>query len=410
MATHDRLRVLVVHNRYQQRGGEDVVFESEAALLAEAGHAVRTLVLDNSSIRARESVGDRIRLAADTVWSRRSARIVTRAVRDFRPDVMHAHNTFPLWSPSIFRAAARQGVATVATLHNYRLVCPSANLYRDGGPCMDCVGRTIAWPSVVHRCYRGSRLQTAVVAGMLAANRLNRTFDIDIHAYIALTPFVRARLVAGGLPPELVHVKPNFVSPDPGASAEPRSGFLFAGRLTEEKGIRLLIEAAQQMKATGIEIRVAGTGPLEEELRAVARQAPELHPLGEIPRQQLFGELRRSIAAVVPARWYEPFGLIVAEAYATGTAVVAASIGGLADLVSAETGLLLRDGTVEDLVSALVWADGHRPEMAQLGSNARAVFEARYSATSNLEQLLGIYEQAISTAHAQFRSDRGYRP
>ena len=396
----DKRRILVVHNRYQQPGGEDVVFESESALLARSGHTVRKLALDNAAIGELTSPGQRLRLAAETVWSRRAAHLVRREIREFGPDILHAHNTFPLWSPSIFDAATEEGVAVVATLHNYRLICPSANLYRDGGVCTDCVGRRIPWPAVVHACYRDSRVQTAAVTAMLSLNNLRHTFDTDVHAFIALTPSARAELVAGGLRADLVHIKPNFVDPDPGTSTAPRSGFLFAGRLTEDKGVGTLIDAARQLRATGIEIRVAGAGPLEGALRDAAQQLPGLHVLGQVSRQQLYEELGRSVAALVPSQWYEPFGLVVAEAYATGTPVIASRMGGLTDLVSTRTGMLIAPANADELAAAMRWATEHSDAMLETGHAARALFEKEFSAPRNLERLLEIYDAALERATA----------
>ncbi len=388
-----QLRVLVVHNRYQQAGGEDVVFEAETELLRRAGHAVETMVMDNDSISGHMSVGERARLAARTAWSTRSARMIRQAVRSWRPHVMHAHNTFPLWSPSIFAAARREGVATVLTLHNYRLICPSADLFRDGHPCEDCVGRTVAWPGVRHACYRDSRLQTGTVAAMLAFNRGRRTWQRDIDAYIALTDFARTRLLRGGLPSDRIHVKPNFLYPDPGPSSEARSGFLFAGRLTDEKGVRTLIEAARSI-TSGEELRVAGTGPLDDELRVAAATIPSLRVLGQLDRAELLLEMGRSTALVVPSLWYEGFPMTVVEAFATGTPVIASRLGSLAEVITDGTGLLFEASSGRALSDALAWAGDHIPDMAERGREARRVFETKYGAAANLAQLLSIYDTA----------------
>ena len=307
---------------------------------------------------------------------------------------MHAHNTFPLWSPSIFSAAREEGVPTVLTVHNYRLVCPSADLYRDSHPCEDCLGRPIAWPSVLHSCYRESRLQTGTVAAMLAVNRARGTWHRDVDAFIALTEFARSRLAQGGLPARRIHVKPNFIDPDPGPSSHPRSGLLFAGRLTEEKGVRTLVQALRTAELAHIDVRIAGSGPLEAELRAAAATMPNVHVLGRVSRAQILELMGRSIALVVPSEWYEGFPVTVAEAFATATPVIASRLGSLAEIVSDETGVMFEPGDAGSLRAALTWAVDNAAVMAERGQSARRAFDESYAADANLSLLLSIYGRA----------------
>src|SRR5512134_2945705 len=210
-------RVLVVHDRHQSPGGENAVVDAEVALLRGRGHVVATYLRDNA---------DR---------ARRSVREVADAVATFRPDVIHAHNTFALLSASLYWAACRSGVPVVQTLHDFRLLCVQATLLRAGGVCMDCVGRA-PWRGVLHRCDRGSALRSAAAAATLAAHRALGTYRDKIARYIALNEFCRAMFVAGGLPAERIAVKPNFVDLPPPAD-EPRAGGLYVGRLAPEKGI-----------------------------------------------------------------------------------------------------------------------------------------------------------------------------
>jgi hypothetical protein len=190
------MRQLLVHNRYQQPGGEDAVFEAEAALLQRHGHDVEQWVEDNREIPTTPTA----RLAAHTVWSSPAVRRLEAILHRTRPEVVHFHNTFPLISPAAYVTCRRQGVPVVQTLHNYRLICPNAMLFRDGHPCEECVGRVVPWPGVVHACYRGSRAQTAVAAAMLATHRVRGTWTRDVDVYVALTQFARGKFLRGGLP------------------------------------------------------------------------------------------------------------------------------------------------------------------------------------------------------------------
>src|SRR5690606_3101975 len=196
-ATTTRLnvRVLLVHNHYQQPGGEDQVFREEGALLERFGHTVFRYVLHNDDV---EGIG-RAALAARTLWSRPAYRDVERIVRAEGIEVVHVHNTLPLASPAVYWAARKAGAAVVQTLHNFRLLCPGATLFRDGRPCTECLGR-LPLPAVRHACYRGSRSATAAVAAMLTAHCALGTWRRAVDRYIALTPFARDLFVRGGLP------------------------------------------------------------------------------------------------------------------------------------------------------------------------------------------------------------------
>src|SRR5690606_36035315 len=233
------LTVLMVHNRYLQRGGEDVAFETDCRLLREAGDTVDVYEEDNRRV---EALG-KARSAARAVWSVETYRRIRDRLRRTRYDCVHVHNFFPLVSPAVYHAARAEGVAVIQTLHNFRLVCPKATLFRDGRVCEDCVGRRVPWPAILHSCYRGSRGATLAVSAMIVAHRMLRTWRSAVHAYIALTEFGRAKFVEAGLPADRIVVRPNCVHPDPGVGGHEGGFVLYVGRLSEEKGIRVLLDA-----------------------------------------------------------------------------------------------------------------------------------------------------------------------
>lgn len=380
------MRILVAHNSYMQRGGEDAVVEAEVALLRHHGHQVTLLERDNHEIG---NIGTG-RLALDTLWSNDTVRRCRIAITDFRPDVIHIHNTFPLISPSIYWAAA--GVPVVQTLHNFRLLCPQAMLLRDGRVCEDCVGH-LPWRAAVHGCYRGSRAQSALLGGMLATHRALGTWSGKIARYIALNEFCRAKFIAGGLPAERIAVKPNFADV-PTAPAGPdgeRRGGLFVGRLSPEKGVALLLDAMDLVP--GADIRIAGDGPLRG--LVAARQEPRR--LGALAAGAVLDHMGRAAYLVMPSLWYENAPRTLIEAFACGLPVIASRLGALAELIDdGRTGLLFEPGNAADLADRIRWTESNPAELRRMGAAARAEYEARYTPQANYLRLAEIYREATT--------------
>ena len=379
------MRILFVHNTYQHRGGEDTVVESEIALLRAHGHEVETYTRSNDDVGSMSSPV----LARQTLWSDRTQRDLAELVRDFKPDVIHAHNTFPLISPSLYWVAARANVPVVQTLHNFRLMCLNALFLREGKVCEDCLGH-LPWRGVVRSCYRGSPAASTVLAGMLTLHRGLGTYRHKVARYIALNGFCRDKFIEGGLPAERVVVKPNFVDAAAPVEAE-RSGLLFVGRLSVEKGIDTLAQAVRRLP--GAALRVAGDGPkagLLDGISGVTR-------LGSLPGEAVRTEMARASALVVPSIWYENFPRTIVEAFAAGLPVIASRIGALAEIVSeGKTGLLFEPGSPADLADKMAWAQSHPDEMAVMGRHARAQYEAEFSPGVNYRRLMEIYGEAMA--------------
>ena len=396
----DPQRVLLVHNRYQQGGGEDTVFEEEGALLERHGHRVERLVVDNDAIETERGLRGQLQLAIGTVWSRDAVRLVTDRLVAMRANVMHVHNTLPLLSPAVHVAARRLGIASVQTLHNYRLSCPAATFFRDGAPCEDCRGKTVTWPAVLHSCYRGSATASAAVTAMLAVHRVRRTWTRDVTAFIALTAFAKDRLLSAGLPPGRVVVKPNFLGFDPGPPETDGEGYLYVGRLSPEKGIDTLLEGWRELASAvtlpfTATLRIGGVGPLEGQVHEAAAAVPSIVPLGRLDQGQVIEELQAARALIVPSLWYEGCPLVVIEAFAAGRPVIASSLGSLKEMVTDRvTGLLIDPGDKHALANAVRWAEEHPTEMIRMGEAARAEYLNRYTADVNYRQLAAIYTAA----------------
>ena len=382
------LRVLVAHNRYRAIGGEDAAFNAEVALLRERGHVVQTLEEDSHNIR--EVAG--IPLTGTSVWSESARSRVLEAMEAGRPDVAHFHNIHPLFTPSVYDACEERGVPVVQTLHNYRLICPAATLYRSGKVCELCVGRSVPWPSIVFACYRGSRVQSAVVTGMLSHHNTRGTWQTKVGGFIGLTQFMRGKLIEGGLPPERIHLKPNFVHPDPGVKEGDGEFALFVGRLNPEKGIPTLLQAWEQIDEE-IPLHILGEGPLAAQVARSAQGSHTIRVLGQQPRHVVLGAMKRARFLVFPSGWYEGFPMVIAEAFACGVPVLAAGLGSAAEIVSdGRTGRLYAPDDPQDLADKARWAWDHPQECQEMGREARGDYERLYTAESNYRTLLGIYQ------------------
>jgi glycosyltransferase involved in cell wall biosynthesis len=382
------VRVLLVHNHYQQPGGEDQVFREEGALLESRGHTVLRYTLHNDEVAAQGPAA----LAARTVWSRPAYRAVARLVREGGVEVVHVHNTLPLASPAVYWAARQAGAAVVQTLHNFRLVCPGALLLRDGRPCTACLGR-LPLPALRHACYRGSRPASAAVAAMLAAHRALGTWQHAVDRYVALTPFAREVFVRGGLPAEKVAVKPNFLRADPGAG-EGGGGFaLFVGRLSPEKGLGPLLEAWRRHPDLP-PLKVVGDGPL-----AGAVQAAPVEWLGARPREHVLALMQAAEVLVCPSLAWEGMPMTVVEAFACGLPVVASDHGAMAGMVDETAGLRVPPGDPAALAAAVRALVADAPRRARLRRGARRLFEAHYTAARNHDLLLQLYRDAFEARY-----------
>lgn len=381
------MKVLILHNAYREPGGEDAVVAAERRLLTEAGHDVHLATVSNEAIRTgRQKLSTLVRAPCDPARRDWTAALVSRT----GAEIVHVHNFFPLLTPAVHAAAAQAGCAVVQTLHNYRLLCAGGTFLRDGEPCEKCLGGTRLW-GVAHRCYRGSLPGSAAVAAMQWRAERMRTWQRDVHGFIALSAFARAKFIEGGLPADRISVKPNVAPENPAVAAAARRGVLFVGRLSREKGVAVLLEAARALPRTAVTI--IGDGPDRAALEAMA--PPNVRFAGRQPPEQVAAAMAAAACLVVPSLWYEGFPMVVAEAFAAGLPVVASDIGALAEIVGdGRHGLLFRAGDPADLSGKLSAAlsSGVLP---RLGERAGRTYRERLSPEANLRQLVLIYERAI---------------
>jgi glycosyltransferase involved in cell wall biosynthesis len=380
--------VVLVYNHFRTPGGDAVMFEAEADLLRRRGWRVATVSDATPDVLG---AAQRVALGAEAVWSRRWRRRFHTVMTRLRPDVVHVHNTFPVMSPSVLYAAKEGGARVVQTLHDFRLVCPSAICYRDGAPCEDCVGRQVAWPALAHGCYRGSRVQSAAPVAMLAMHRALGTWDRAVDRFLAPSTSQVDVLVRGGIPAERIRVVPNFVDPDPGLGGADRPYCLFVGTLSEHKGVGIMLEAWAGL--SDVPLKVVGSAPTRgEDARSGPREVAGVEFLGRRPRREVLQLMRAARLLIVPSTWYEVAPMAILEAFACGVPVVASRVGSLIELVEdGVQGLLFSPGDARDLAAKVRGAWDHREETERMGAEARCTYERRFTADAHYAHLLEAY-------------------
>jgi glycosyltransferase involved in cell wall biosynthesis len=386
------MKLLLCHNHYQQKGGEDQVFAAESALLESRGHQVIRHTIHNDAVAGLSL----LRLAIRTVWSSSSYRAIRALIRRERPDVVHFYNTFPLLSPSVYYAARAEGRPVVQSLHNYRLMCANASFFRSGRICEDCLGKFLPLDGLMHRCYRGSRAATLAVTAMLVAHRLLRTWSKMVDIYLAgVTDFSSEKFVEGGIPAAKLVLKPNFVFPDPGPGSGKGGYALFIGRLVHEKGVEVLLDAWKRI-GNRVPLKIIGDGPLAPLLSKAADGGGGITWLGSKSLPDTHEILKEAAFLVFPSIWYEALPRTIVDSFAVGTPVLASDVGAMSRLVAdGRTGRHFRTGDPNDLAEKALWLAGQPKELAAMRSAAREEYRLKYTAERNYGMLMDAYQRAI---------------
>ncbi|MBM7867975.1 glycosyltransferase [Heliobacterium gestii] len=386
------MRVLVIHNRYRDAGGEDRSSQAEVELLRRFGHEVKVIERSNRQI---DSYGwwERLRLLDRAAWNREALREVGQAVRDWRAEIVHVHNFFPLFSPAIHIGARQAGAATVQHLHNFRLICLNGVMLRKGRRCERCVGRTPV-QGIVHGCYRRSVFASAVVAHMLQVNRCRDLWREAVDAFIVPGDHSRQLFIAGGLPADRLHVKPNVVDGRQRVGMDMTEGeeALYVGRLSEEKGVGVLLDA---WPGIGHALTITGDGPLRSPLEIRAQGLPVTFT-GALPADQVMARMQRSRVVIVPSICHETFGRTIVEAYACGKPVIASRLGNLPDIVvDGVTGFLVEPGNAADLADKAKRLLNDRELARRMGKAAHEAYQQGFTAEKNYQALMSIYRDAL---------------
>jgi len=371
------MKVVVAHNRYSsaQPSGENRIVDTEIEQLRAAGVEVVPFLRSSDEIGALP-VTQKALLPVSPIRAAPAQRALTALIETEKPDLLHLHNPYPLISPWIVRTAHAHGLPVVHTVHNYRQVCANGLYFRDGHVCHDCRGRAFPLPAVVHSCYRGSRAQSAVMATALTVHR--GTWR-SVDRYLALTSAIADHLRDFGIPAERIVVKPNSV-PDPGPPAPLGEGFLFAARLSAEKGLPLLLDAWSRNPVGTL--RIAGDGPL----RSLVESRSDVVFLGPQNHEGVLAAMRDSAVVLAPSTWHDVLPTVILEGLAAGRPVLGTDLGGIPYLVG-DAGWTVPP-TVDDLAAALPVASA---TAAQVAPRARERYESTFTPELITARLVDVY-------------------
>ena len=386
------MKVLLVHNSYQQKGGEDSVFEAEYELLKNHGNQVKKFVFDNNDIK---SFKDKIFVSFKAIYNPNSKELFKNAIRQFRPDIIHVHNLFYLASPSILYEANRQNIPVVLTLHNYRLICAGALLLRNAKPCELCTKMIFPVYGIINRCYQNSLTKTTQIALTTSIHKILGTWKNRIQKFIVLTEFSKSIFLQSSLKPKntQIEVKPNFVQDyGTGEFNNRKDFFLFVGRLSVEKGIEILLKGFDH---SGFKLEIIGDGPLKKNVEKHCQENDTSTYWGFQSKAFIMSKLKTCLALVFPSIWYEGMPITILEAFSTGTPIIASDIGNINAIVqNGYNGFHFKTGDPAALNQKLKEVRGHK-ELQIYAENARKTYDSHYSPEKNYELLMDIYQKLL---------------
>ena len=393
------MRILLVHNRYRSGApsGENRVVDQEGEALAALGHEVMRFGRSSDEIE-QWSVAKKASLPVRTIWSRETYRDLKAVLREHRPEVVHVHNTFPLLSAAVLYACRDARVPVVATIHNYKLACANGTFFRRGAVCHDCA-HGLPVRAVLHGCYRGSPAATAPVA--LAVSLHRQAWRSLVSAYVFISASQRDLLRGLDLAPDRVFVRHNLIPRRSRPQMARTPTVIYAGRLDEAKGVRLLMAGwdcyRRKSGEPGLNLVIAGGGPLGDEVAAWASTRPSVEMKGIVSSDRCAELISHARAVLLPSAWEETFGLVAVEAMAAGVPPIATGHGSFTELITPEVdGVLFSPGDPAALALAIADVERNPERYEVYGDQARKTYEQRFDPQRSVEELLGIYRFAIA--------------
>jgi len=383
------MKILMLHNRYKLVGGEDISTDGEVQLLQSKGVNVETFYISNNVVDNT----NKLKLAWNTIWSKKYYEELVEKIKAEKYDLVHVQNFFPLFSPSIFYACNKVGTKIIMSVHNYRLVCPNALMYINNSICQDCVGKTVPYPALLKKCYRDSYSSTAVTVAMLGIHNLLKTWNTKIDGFICISQFVKNQLLLANFDRDKLFIKPNFVSVEIPPVFTPEDYYIYVGRISTEKGIDLLLKT---FESNNKKLLIIGDGPLKQQVIDAASKHDHITYLGQLSLSDTYKKIANAKALIFPSKCHETFGRTIIEAFAHGTPVIGASMGGATELIQHGINGFLFNPYLEKQLEETINVFEHSYNTGNFRHNAYLSYKTNYNPDSNFMQLTSIYNQILS--------------
>ncbi len=402
------MNILFLNNYYYLRGGSEKVMFQEQELLLENRHQVNgfsQLCPENQTCKYEKYFPEKadfealrglgkVRGAIDVIRNKKAADNLKIVLKEFNPDVVHAHNIYGGLTTSVLDAVNKLDMPSVLTLHDYKLICSSYLMLNKGQVCEDCKGRNY-WHCVKNRCHKNSTLASAVYTMESYYNKWFKKWE-KVRYYICPSKFIQGKMLESGFSEEKLVYLPNFVDPDQYlVNYEDSEYILYAGRLSHEKGVLTLLKA---MAGLDIPLKIVGDGPLREQVQSfiVDNNISSVELLGYKTGNELSSLYQGAAFAVVPSEWCENAPMSILEAYAYGKPVLGADIGGIPEMIDdGSTGILFKSGDAVDLKDKILNMWSISQVLTKMGKAARCKLEKHYSSDTHYEKLIDVYRRAM---------------
>ena len=381
------MKILQIHNEYIYKGGEETVVDEERNLLLKNDYKVYQLIRKNNEEIV--SLSQKLNVAKNLSYSKKSYQIIEKEIIKIKPDIAHIHNTFPLWTFSVIDACKKLKIPVVMTAHNFRLICAKGVFYKDQQICEKCLWSS-PFNAVKYGCFQNSIIKSIPVSYLI--NKTKRGLNIinKLNKLIVLTDFAKKKFLEAKFPENKIIIKPNFISSKSDIEINHKTkDFIYASRLSEEKGIIDLINAHKQFK---FNLKICGDGPLKN----FVNQQKKINYLGFLSDNGVNRELAKSKFLIFPSKWYEGFPTIILKAFLFETVVLAPELGSIPTIIKdGYNGILFKPNNIEDLINKIKWALSNDEKCNQIKDNAKKKFNLKYTEEVNFNILKKIYEDAI---------------
>jgi glycosyltransferase involved in cell wall biosynthesis len=408
------MNILFLNNYNYLRGGAETVFFQEAALMERFGHSTHTfcrrhpnnlpskydkyfpLEMDTESVKPTMSG---LKTLSQFFYSKEAKNGMAQMMQDIQIDVAHAHNIYSRLTSSVLDVLRKKNIPVLMTLHDYKLICPNYKLMHKGGICVDCK-KNKYYMAIVNKCHKDNLIASTIVALEAYFNYFLKSYEKNVRFFISPSKFLKNKLIEFGWPQERIKFIPNFLSAgDFDPKYLPGNYFLYLGRLSSEKGIKTLIQAFSDVKNADVQLKIAGEGPLEKDLKVNAASDSRVSFLGYLTGAPLAEITRNALAVIVPSEWFENAPLSVLEAMAYGKPVIGARIGGIPEMIDhGNNGFLFESGNADALAHAMrTLLDMDQEAVIELGRSARGKVQVEYNADLHYDKLINLYRKVCST-------------